>query len=148
MIGELKDIWIVFRKAYNEHFALKLKAFDAIKECESKLDSIDRVCYLLDETYRNLDELYLQLPIKERQDFIQSTLDLIRYGVRTNEDGSFSGYGFNEIYHNLYRKLKSDYKYIKKLYKEKRYDDVIEQADDLLERVNNFYLEYNITEQK
>lgn len=148
MIGELKDIWIVFRKAYNEHFALKLKAFDAIKEYESKMDSVGRVCYLIGETYRNLDELYLQLPIKERKDFVQSTLDLLRYGIRTNEDGSFSGYGFNEIYFNLHRNLKSDYKYIKKLYKEKRYDDVIEQVDDMLERLDNFYLEYNITEKK
>lgn len=148
MIGELKDIWIVFRKAYNEHFALKLKAFDAIKEYESKLNSIGRVCYLLDETYRNLDEVYLQLPIKERKDFIQSTMDLLRYGVRANEDGSFSGYGFNEIYSNLYRKLKSDYKYIKKLYKEKRYDDVIERVDDMLVHVDNFYVEHNIREQK
>ena len=37
MIGELKDIWIVFKKAYNEHFALKLKALDAIKEYEMLL---------------------------------------------------------------------------------------------------------------
>ena len=37
MIGELKDIWIVFRKTYNEHFALKHKALDAIKEYETKM---------------------------------------------------------------------------------------------------------------
>lgn len=31
MIGELKDIWIVFRKAYNEHFALNIKHMMPLK---------------------------------------------------------------------------------------------------------------------
>lgn len=146
MIGELKDIWIVFKKAYNEHFALKLKARDSIKEYKSKMDSIGRVYNLLNETYHNLDEVYLQLPIKERRDFVKPTLDLLRYGIRANEDGSFLGFGFIEIYLNLYRKLKSDYNYIKDLYKEKKYTDVIERVDHMLVHLDNFYLEWKIVE--
>ena len=148
MIGELKDIWIVFKKAYNEHFALKLKALDAIKEYKSKMDSIGRVYNLLNETYHNLDEVYLQLPIKERRDFVKPTLDLLRYGIRANEDGSFLGFGFIEIYLNLYRKLKSDYNYIKDLYKEKKYIAVIERVDHMLVHLDNLYLEWKIVEQK
>ena len=147
MIGELKDLLIIFRKVFNEYFAMKFKARDAIKEYESKIDSISRVCQLLDETTRNLDELYLKLPIKERQDFVQSTMHLLRHGIRSKEDGSFSGYGFNEIYINLHRKLKYAHEDIKKLYKEKRYDDVIEQVNVMLEYLNIFYLKYNIKEQ-
>ena len=78
MIRELKDIWIVFRKVYNEHFALKLKALDAIKEYETKMNSVCKVHYLLDEINDNLDEVYLHLPIKERRDFVKPTLDLLR----------------------------------------------------------------------
>lgn len=148
MIGELKDLWIVFRKTYDEHFALKLKAADSIKEYESKMDSIGRVSYLIDETYRNLDELYVQLPIKERTDFVKSTINLLKYGIRINEDGSFSGYGFDKIYSNLHHRFKSVYKDIKKLYKEKRYNDVIERVDDMLAYLDIFYSKYKITKQK
>ena len=148
MIGELKDIWIVFRKVYNEHFALKLKALDAIKEYETKMNSVCKVHYLLDEINDNLDEVYLHLPIKERRDFVKPTLDLLRYGIRANEDGSFLGFGFIDIYLNLYRKLKSDYNYIKDLYKEKKYTDVIERVDHMLVHLDNFYLEWKIVEQK
>ena len=146
MIGELKDIWIVFRKVYNEHFALKFKALDAIKEYETKMNSVCKVHYLLDEINDNLDEVYLHLPIKERRDFVKPTLDLLRYGIRANEDGSFLGFGFIEIYLNLYRKLKSDYNYIKDLYKEKKYADVIERVDHMLAHLDNFYLEWKIVE--
>ena len=142
MIGELKDIWIVFRKVYNEHFALKLKALDAIKQYETKMNSVCKVHYLLDEINDNLDEVYLHLPIKERRDFVKPTLDLLRSGIRANEDGSFLGFGFIEIYLNLYRKLKSDYNYIKELYKEKKYDDVIKLAEKMLKYLDNFCLVY------
>ena len=148
MIGELKDIWIVFRKAYNEHFALKHKAYDAIKKYEATMDNIGRVGHILDKIYRNLDEVYLQLPIKERQDFVKPTLDLLRYDIRANKDGSFLGFGFIDIYLNLYHKLKSDYNYIKDLYKEKKYIAVIERVDHMLVHLDNLYLEWKIVEQK
>ena len=148
MIGELKDIWIVFRKTYNEHFALKHKAYDAIKKYESTMDSIDRVGHILDKIYRNLDEVYLLLPIKERQDFVKPTLDLLRYDIRANKDGSFLGFGFIDIYLNLYHKLKSDYNCIKDLYKEKKYIAVIERVDHMLVHLDNLYLEWKIVEQK
>ena len=93
-----------------------------------------------------MDEVYLHLPIKERRDFVKPTLDLLRYGIRANEDGSFLGFGFIEIYLNLYRKLKSDYNYIKDLYKEKKYTDVIERVDHMLAHLDNFYLEWKIVE--
>ena len=59
MIEDLKDIWIIFKKVYNEHFALKHEALDAIKKYESTMDSIGRVGHILDKIYRNLDEVYL-----------------------------------------------------------------------------------------
>ena len=43
MIEDLKDIWIIFKKVYNEHFALKHEALDAIKKYESKMNLIGRV---------------------------------------------------------------------------------------------------------
>lgn len=148
MIEELKDLWIVFRKVYNEHFAMKIQARDAIKEYKSKMDSIGRVYNLLNETYHNLDEVYLQLPIKERKDIIQPTIDLLRWGIRMKEDGSYYGNGFIVMYSNLHYKMKSDYKYINLLYKEKKYDLVIETIDMSLECLENFYLEWNIKKQK
>ena len=152
MIGELKDIWIVFRKVYNEHFALKLKALDAIKEYETKMNSVCKVHYLLDEINDNLDEVYSLLPIKENQDSIKSalkyTLSIFHHDAKVDEGnqeenpflGPFLGYGLKDIYSNLYRILEHDYKEIKKLYKEKKYDDVIKLAEKILKYLDNFCL--------
>ena len=150
MIRELKDIWIVFRKVYNEHFALKLKALDAIKEYETKMNSVCKVHYLLDEINDNLDEVYSLLPIKENQDFIISalkyTLSIFHHAVAAKvdegnqEENPFLGYGLKDIYSNLYRILEYDYKEIKKLYKEKKYDDVIKLAEKMLKYLDNFCL--------
>ena len=148
MIGELKDIWIVFRKVYNEHFALKLKARDAIKEYETKMNSVCKVHYLLDEINDNLDEVYSLLPIKENQDSIKSTLkytlSIFHHAARVDEgnqeENPFLGYGLKDIYFNLYRILEYDYKEIKKLYKEKKYDDVIKLAEKMLKYLDNFCL--------
>lgn len=154
MIGELKDIWIVFKKAYNEHFALKLKALDAIKEYETKMNSVCKVHYLLDEINDNLDEVYSLLPIKENQDSIKSTLKhtlfIFHHAAKVDEGnkeenpflGSFLGYGLKDIYSNLYRILEHDYKEIKKLYKEKKYDDAIKLAEKMLKYLDNFCLVY------
>ena len=154
MIGELKDIWIVFKKAYNEHFALKLKALDAIKEYETKMNSVCKVHYLLDEINDNLDEVYSLLPIKENQDSIKSTLKhtlfIFHHAAKADEGnkeenpflGSFLGYGLKDIYSNLYRILEHDYKEIKKLYKEKKYDDAIKLAEKMLKYLDNFCLVY------
>ena len=150
MINELKDIWIIFKKVYNEHFALKLKALDVIKQYETKMNSVCKVHYLLDEINDNLDEVYSLLPIKENQDSIKSalkyTLSIFHHAAKVDEgnqeENPFLGYGLKDIYSNLYRKLEYDYKDIKKLYKEKKYDDAIKLAEKMLKYLDYFCLVY------
>lgn len=150
MINELKDLWIVFRKAYNEHFALKRKALDVIKEYETKMNSVCKVHYLLDEINDDLDEVYSLLSIKENQDSIKSTLkhtlSIFHHAAKADnsnqEENLFLGFGLKDIYSNLYRKLEYDYKDIKKLYKEKKYDDAIKLAEKMLKYLDKFCLVY------
>ena len=145
MIGDLKDIWIIFKKVYNEHFALKHEALDAIKKYESRMNIIGRVSVLMNEANSDLIEVYRILPIKDHQDFVQDTiqcvLNRLEYAVKTNYLSL--GYGLREIYSNLYSKLEYDYDYIKTLYKEKKYDKVIKDVNDMLEYLDNLYLEYD-----
>ena len=145
MIEDLKDIWIIFKKVYNEHFALKHEALDAIKKYESKMNLIGRVSVLMNEANSNLIEVYRILPIKDHQDFVQDTiqcvLNRLEYTVKSNHLSL--GYGLREIYSNLYSKLEYDYDYIKTLYKEKKYDKVIKDVNDMLEYLDNLYLEYD-----
>ena len=145
MIGDLKDIWIIFKKVYNEHFALKHKALDAIKKYESRMNIIGRVSVLMNEANSDLIEVYRILPIKDHQDFVQDTiqcvLNRLEYAVKSNHLSL--GYGLREIYSNLYSKLEYDYDYIKTLYKEKKYDKVIKDVNDMLEYLDNLYLEYD-----
>ena len=150
MIGELKDIWIIFKKVYNEHFALKLKALDVIKQYETKMNSVCKVHYLLDEINDSLDEVYSLLPIKENQDSIKSTLkhtlSIFHHAAKADnsnqEENLFLGFGLKDIYSNLYRKLEYDYIDIKKLYKEKKYDDAIKLAEKMLKYLDKFCLVY------
>lgn len=145
MIENLKDIWIIFKKVYNEHFALKHEALDAIKKYESKMNLIGRVSVLMNEANSNLIEVYRILPIKDHQDFVQDTiqcvLNRLEYAVKSNHLSL--GYGLREIYSNLYSKLEYDYSYIKTLYKEKKYDKVIKDVNDMLKYLDNLYLEYD-----
>ena len=145
MIENLKDIWIIFKKVYNEHFALKHEALDAIKKYESRMNIIGRVSVLMNEANSDLIEVYRILPIKDHQDFVQDTiqcvLNRLEYAVKSNHLSL--GYGLREIYSNLYSKLEYDYDYIKTLYKEKKYDKVIKDVNDMLEYLDNLYLEYD-----
>ena len=144
MIEDLKDIWIIFKKVYNEHFALKHEALDAIKKYESKMNLIGRVSVLMNEANSDLIEVYRILPIKDHQDFVQDTiqcvLNRLEYAVKSNHLSL--GYGLREIYSNLYSKLEYDYIDIKKLYKEKKYDDAIKLAEKMLKYLDKFCLVY------
>ena len=152
MIDKLKDLWLIFKKVYNEHYALKHKALDAIKEYETKMTNICKMHYLLSKIYNNLDEVFPLLPIKADQQYIkntlQSTLNLLHYAAKADEDlktkeGTlFLGFGIKYIYANLYHKMEYDFEEIKTLYKEKKYDDVIERVEKMLKYLDNFYLVY------
>ena len=145
MIEDLKDIWIIFKKVYNEHFALKHEALDVIKKYESKMNLIGRVSVLMNEANSDLIEVYRILPIKDHQDFVQDTiqcvLNRLEYAVKTNHLSL--GYGLREIYSNLYSELEYDYVCIKTLYKEKEYNKVIKEVNDKLKYLENLHLEYD-----
>ena len=153
MMDNLKDLYIIFKKVYNEHYALKHKALDAIKEYETKMTNICKMHYLLSKIYNNLDEVLPLLPIKADQQYLknalQSALYVLHFAakadeyVKTKEGTLFLGYGLNDIYKNLYQKMEYDYEEIKMLYKEKKYDDVIERVEEMLKYLDNLYLVYS-----
>ena len=153
MFDKLKDILIIFKKVYNEHYALKHKAFDAIKEYKTKMTTICKVHYHLSKVYSNLDEVLPLLPIKADQQYLKNSLQSALYVlhfaakadeyVKTKEGTLFLGYGLNDIYKNLYQKMEYDYEEIKTLYKEKKYDDVIERVEKMLNYLDNLYLVYS-----
>ena len=152
MIDKLKDLWIIFKKVYNEHYALKHKALDAIKEYKTKMTNICKIHYHLSKVYSNLDEVLPLLPIKADQQHLKNSLESALYVlhfaakadeyVKTKEGTFFLGFGLNDIYKNLYQKMEYDYDEIKTLYKEKKYNDVIERVEKMLKYLDNFYLVY------
>ena len=152
MIDKLKDLWIIFKKVYNEHYALKHKALDAIKEYKTKMTNVCKIHYHLSKVYSNLDEVLPLLPIKADQQYLKNSLQSALYVlhfaakadeyVKTKEGIFFLGFGLNDIYKNLYQKMEYDYDEIKTLYKEKKYDDVIERVEKMLKYLDNFYLVY------
>ena len=152
MIDKLKDLWIIFKKVYNEHYALKHKALDAIKEYKTKMTNVCKIHYHLSKVYSNLDEVLPLLPINADQQHLKNSLESALYVlhfaakadeyVKTKEGTFFLGFGLNDIYKNLYQKMEYDYDEIKTLYKEKKYNDVIERVEKMLKYLDNFYLVY------
>ena len=93
--------------------------------------------------------LLVYLLVCHLKNSLQSALYVLHFAakadecVKTKEGTLFLGYGLNDIYKNLYQKMEYDYEEIKTLYKEKKYDDVIERVEKMLKYLDNFYLVYS-----
>lgn len=144
MFKQIKEFIKAFKDAYNTINVNKIDAKKAIDDYSKEVDGIVYAVDSLKIIFERLEAIYSYLPIKERQDFIQKTLDLIRYG-RKDDNGNFMDYyGFSAIYHSNANCAKNNLAHLKKLYKEGKYDEVTELAKDYSERLEEFYVLYNI----
>ena len=108
----MKKFILAFKEAYQKINADKIQARNHIKEME-KLQThfyCDHQIALKIEEY--LGAIWQSLPIKQRKDYVQKTLDLFHYGfdVKYHEDGTrtyYGGYdyGLTKIYNHLEKTL-------------------------------------------
>ena len=146
MFKKIKEFIKAFNNAYNTINVNKINAKKAIDNFKRKADSVIYTADSLQIIVDLLETNYICFPIKERQDFIQKTLDLIRYG-RKDDNGDLKDFcGLRTSYHSYAYCAKNNLSYLKKLYKEGKYDEVEKLAKEYSERLEEFYILYGIKE--
>ena len=144
MFKKIKEFIKAFKNAYNTINVNKIDAEIAIEDYSKEVDGIVYAAESLKIIFVRLEGVYKYFPIKERQDFIQKTLDLIKYG-RYDDNGDLKDfYGFMTLYHSTAYDAKNNLTYLKKLYKRGRYGEVNVLAKDYSEQLEDFYVLYNI----
>ena len=146
MFKKIKEFIKAFKNAYNTINVNKINAKKSIDNFKRKADSVIYAADSLQIIVDLLEKNYICFPIKERQDFIQKTLDLIRYG-RKDDNGYLKDFcGLRTSYHSYAYCAKNNLSYLKKLYKEGKYDEVEKLAKEYSERLEEFYILYGIKE--
>ena len=142
MFKKTKEFIEAFKNAYN---TINVNKFDAKKA----IDDLDDIVYTADSLkiiFARLEAIYSCFPIKERQDFITKTLDLLRYGRRDANGGLKDICGWQALYRSQANYTKTKLGHLNKLYKECKYTEVIALAKEYNEQLEEFYVLYGIEE--
>ena len=146
MFKKIKEFIEAFKNAYNTINVNKIDAKNAIDDYSIKVDGIVYAADSLKIIFHRLEGTYKYFPIKERQDFITKTLDLLSYG-RKDDKGDLKDFcGFRALYHSNANCAKNNLAHLKELYKEGRYGEVKVLAEEYSERLDEFYVLYDIKE--
>lgn len=144
MIKKIKEFIKAFKDAYD---TINVNKIDAKKAIDDYSRKVDRIVYTADSLkiiFYRLEDIYSCFPIKERQDFIQKTLDLLRYGRNGDNGGLIDTCGWGALYILESVGAKNNLEYLKNLYKKSRYGEVKMLAKEYSERLEDFYVLYNI----
>jgi hypothetical protein len=146
MFKKIKEFIKAFKDAYNAININKINAKKAIDDYSKKVDNIVYAADSLKIIFEHLEAIYSYLPKKERQDFIQKTLDLLRYGRRDDNGNFMDYYGLRTSYNSRANCGKHNLAHLKNLYKKGRYGEVTEWAKEYSRRLEDFYVLYGIKE--
>jgi hypothetical protein len=141
---KIKEFIKAFKDAHSAINVNKINAKKAIDNFKRKVDSIVYTADSLKNIFELLEANYICFPIKERQDFIQKTLDLLRYG-RKDDNGNLKDFhGLISSYQSNAYCAKNNLAHLNELYKGGIYDEVMKLVKEYSERLEEFYVLYNI----
>ena len=144
MFKKIKEFIEAFKNAYN---TINVNKIDAKKAIDDYSRKVVRIVYIADSLkiiFSRLEAIYSCFPTNERQDFIQKTLDLLRYGRYDDNGGLKDTCGWGALYISESVGAKNNLTYLEKLYKEGKYGVVKVLAKEYSERLEEFYVLYNI----
>jgi hypothetical protein len=144
MFKKIKEFIEAFKNAYNTINVNKIDAKKAIDNYSKEVDNIVYAAESLKIIFVRLEGVYKYFPIKERQDFITKTLDLLRYGRKDDNGDLKDFYSIRSLYHSNANYAKHNLEHLKRLYKKGRYGEVNVLAKEYSERLEEFYVLYNI----
>lgn len=147
------DLVIAFKKAWKEINKDKIRSKEQIKaiktlanEWKERTEDIKNVEKLLTKNWK-------YLPIAQRKDYIQKTVDLIHYGfdVEYHDDGTRTyfgsyGYGLTQIYNDTYKFVVYKYNDMKRHYNKRHYATVNSIYKNCIDCINEKLEKYHILE--
>jgi hypothetical protein len=146
MFKKIKDFIKAFKDAYNTVNTDKINARKAIDDFKKEVDDITYIADSLKFIFARLEAIYSCFPIKERQDFILKTLDLLRYGRRDANGGLKDVCGWYALYSSQVEYAKTKLKDMNKLYKKGKYSEVISLVKGCNKHLEEFNVLYGIEE--
>ena len=146
MFKKIKEFISVFKDAYYTLNINKFNAKNAIEDYRKEVRQFSKVAKTLNNLYDNLRDTYKYFPIKERQDFIQKTMDLLIYGRRDSNGGFIDICGYRGLYYSEADYGKNNLARLKDLYNEGKYDEVMAKIEECSNRLEEFYVLYGIKE--
>ena len=146
MFKKIKEFIEAFKNAYNTINVNKINAKKAIDDYSDDVDDIVYAYESLKIIFGRHNAVNRNFPIKERQDFVQRTLDLLRYG-RYDSVGDFKDVcGLVGVYRTYADGAQHNLVELKNLYKEGKYNKIITKAEEYSEKLEDFYIRYDIKE--
>lgn len=146
MFKKIKEFIKAFKDAYNTTNLNKINAKKAIDDYKKEVDHIVYAVDSLKIIFARLEAIYRCFPIKERQDFIAKTLDLLIYG-RKDANGEFKDVcGWCALYYSHADYANIKLKHMNNFYKEGKYNEVISLAQECNEHLKEFNILYGIKE--
>ena len=148
MFNGIKKFIAAFKQALNIMNANEMEAKEAINKYRANVEYIGGVAEKMKTLYALIGELYVCFPIKERQDFVQKTYDLLRYGRLDENTGNFKD-GANLItsYRHQYEDMKRWLKNMVNHYNAGHYKDVVDLYKIVYEpQLEKFYISIGASE--
>lgn len=146
MFKKIREFIKAFKDAYNTINLNKINAKKAIDDYKKEVDNIVYAADSLKIIFIRLESIYKYFPIKERQDFITKTLDLLSYG-RKDANGYLKDVcSWSTLYCSEAVGAKNNLAYLKRLYKKGCYNSVKELTKEYSKRLEEFYILYGIKE--
>lgn len=143
---KIKDFIKAVKQAYYEVNKNKIDAKNAIDNYRKEVEVVKEVAEDLKLIHTKLESVYHCLPIKERQNFIQKTLDLLKYGRINGRGGFMDEGGYCEIYNLQYNHMKNCLLAMNTLYGNERYEEVIEFVKQCNKNLENFGIEHDLVD--
>ena len=146
MRKKIKEFISAFKTAYNTINTDKNNARKAIDDFKKEVDDVVYITDSLKIIFVRLEAIYSSFPIKERQDFIVKTLDLLRYGRKDANGGLKDICGWYALYSSQANIIKTRFDWLNELYTACKYDEVISLAKEYQGKLNEFNVLYGIEE--
>ena len=139
----ISDFLFALGKTINQLKEDKVKAKDCIRKLKYNMVHREDVLKKSIKANDALNRVYLDLPIEERRDYVQKTLDLFKYAPKQT---TFSG-GYISIMENLYDNAKYIYGEVKKEYNSKHYTECLSIYNTYMNDLEKTLIEIGVKEE-
>ena len=129
----------------------KKRSKDQLQEIKSLANTWEKRAEDIKTVGHILKDNWLYLPIDQRKDYIQKTIDLIHHGfnVEYHEDGTrtyYGGYAYGliNIYEYIHETILYEYSNMKNYYNSKDYEYVNRLYENCIKQIDKTLIKYNI----